>query len=115
MNSFFVGSPVLPIIIRPRRPHEPIRRVSDLSDHTLTEATEEKPSIKVRGTTSSTASKSSGSSRHRLHRLKHLFSFKKQNLGYEKIKNPKPKKIVKKYEERSWEQYYAGMQYGCFF
>ena len=113
MNSFFVGSPVLPIIISPKRPSEPTRRVSDLSAHTLTEATLEKPSIEVRATTSSTASKSSSSSRHRLHRLRHFFSFKKQNLDYEKIENPKPKRIAKKYEETSWDQYYAGMQYGC--
>jgi hypothetical protein len=36
-------------------------------------------------------------------------------LDYEKIDDPKPKKTVKKYEENSWDQYYAGMQYGCWF
>lgn len=115
MNGFFVGSPVLPIIIRRRRPVEPERRLSDLSNHTLKEATGDEKSLKSQVTASSRGSKSSSGSRRRLHRLRRFFSWKKQAFDYEKMDDVKPKKTVKKYEETQWDHYYAGMQYGCWF
>ena len=115
MSVFFFGSPVLPIIITRRRLSEPARRVSSDSDHTLTEAASDKPSLETRATSSSKGSKSSSGSRRRLNRLRRFFSFKKQDLDYEKMDDPKPKKTVKKYEENFWDHYHAGMQHGCWF
>lgn len=114
MNGFFVGSPVLPIITTTRK-RSTERRVSDPSDHTLAKAPKGEPSLKSRTTSSSKDSKSSSGSRRRLNRLRRFFSFKKQDLDYEKMDESEPKKSVKKHDERDWDRYYLGMQYGCWF
>jgi hypothetical protein len=88
--------------------------VSELSEQTLDTAADDK-SLKTQATSSSKGSNSSSGSRRRLHRIRQFFSLKKNDLDYEKLEEKKPKKTVKKHEETSWDQYYAGMQYGCWF